>query len=105
MEAVNQRFNEELQKQIEGTLPKGHVYDMGMPGSVLLSTGFPNVPIEMSASHLADKASTAHHPFGIGEVKDLVKALQNPIAVFAYGNKSKAQNVIVEIQHEVKILS
>lgn len=102
IERVNERFNEDLQKQIDGTLPKGHVYDMGMPGDVLLSTGFPNIPIEMSASHLSEKAAAAHHPFGIEEVRDLVKAIQAPMAVFAYGDKDKAQNVIVEIQHEGK---
>ena len=99
VEKVNTTFNEQLQQQIEGKLPQGHIYDLGMPSAVLLSTGFPNVPIELSATHLADKAATAHHPFGIGEMKDLVKAIQKPMAVFAYGNKSKSQNVIVEIQH------
>lgn len=102
IEAVNQRFNEELQQQIDGTLPKGHVYDMGMPSDVLLSTGFPNMPIELSASHLADKSKAPHHPFDMSEMKGLVNALQKPIAVFAYGDKGKAQNVIVEIQHEGK---
>lgn len=102
IEAVNSRFNEELQKQIEGTLPQGHVYNLGMPSEILKNTGFPNVPIELSASHLAEKASNAHHPFGIEDVKDIVKALQNPMAVFSYGDKGKAQNVIVEIQHDDK---
>ena len=102
IEAVNARFNEELQQQIDGTLPKGHVYNMGMPSGVLRSTGFPNVPIELSASHLADKAKASHHPFALGDVKGLVEALQHPIAVFVYGDKGKAQNVIVEIQHEGK---
>lgn len=75
---------------------------MGMPSEILLSTGFPNIPIELSATHMAEKAKAAHHPFGIAEMKGLVKAIQNPIAVFTYGDVGKAQNVIVEIQHEGK---
>ena len=102
IEAVNAKFNEELEKQIKGELPKGHVYDMGMPGEILRSTGFPNVPIEMSASHLAMKAGQERHPFALADVKDLVKALSHPVVVFTYGDKGKAQNVIVEIQHDGK---
>ena len=102
VESINGTFNEQLQQQINGTLPKGHIYDLGMPSDILLSTGFPNVPIELSATHLSDKASVAHHPFGIDEMKDLVKAIQKPMAVFAYGDKSQSQNAIVEIQHDGK---
>ena len=99
---VNDRFNEELQKQIDGTLPKGHIYQLGMPSGILRSAGFPNLPIELSASHLADKAKTSHHPFDIAEIKGLPQALQNPIAVFEYGDKKKAQNAIVELTHNGK---
>ena len=99
---VNDRFNEELQQQIDGTLPKGHVYSLGIPNDILRSAGFPNVPIELSASHLEKKSIAAQHPFELKEIKSLVKALQDPMAVFAYGDKEKSQNVIVEIQHEGK---
>lgn len=99
---INDRFNEELQQQIDGTLPKGHVYSLGMPNDILRSAGFPNVPIELSASHLEKKSIAAQHPFELKEIKSLVKALQDPMAVFAYGDKKKSQNIIVEIQHEGK---
>lgn len=102
VDEVNERFNRELQMQIEGRLPNGHVYALGMPSDVLLSTGFPNVPIELSATHLSAKATAAHHPFGIEEMKDLVKFIQKPMAVFSYGDKNKSQNMIVEIQHDGK---
>lgn len=102
IEKANKRFNEELQQQIDGTLPDGHIYDLGHPGVILLSTGFPDERIELSASHLAEKARTAHHPFDISEVKGLPEALNSPLAVFGYGDKSKAQNVIVELTHNEK---
>lgn len=102
VEAANERFNDELDKQISGELPKGHVYQLGKPGAVLLSTGFPNDNIELSATHLLDKSKAAHHPFELSDVKDLVRAINTPLAVFSYGDRSKAQNVIAEIQKDGK---
>ena len=96
---VNRKFNEELQKQIDGTLPKGHVYDMGMPGEILLSTGIANVPIQLSATKLKDKSTHFGHDYDLSEIRDLVKAINNPVAIFVYGDKEKGQNIIVEIQH------
>lgn len=42
---TNRRFNEELRQQIDGNLPKGHVYELGRPGRVLRSTGIPDLPM------------------------------------------------------------
>ena len=97
---VNERFNEELQKQIDGTLPAGHVYQLGMPGEILLAAGFPTMPIELSATRLSEKSRQANHIFKLSEVKDLVKEINNPIAIFRYGNNAK--NVIVGIEHNGK---
>lgn len=58
---TNEKFNNELQQQINGTLPKGHVYELGNPSEVLLSAGLPNLPIEMAASQLAYKSSSGKH--------------------------------------------
>ena len=66
------------------------------------STGFPNSPIELSATRLAEKAAQRNHEFEISDIKDLVKAINSPLAVFSYGNKNKAQNVIVDLEREGK---
>lgn len=102
VEAVNERFNEELQAQIDGRQEAGHVYQLGRPSAILRSTGFPDAPIELSATRLAEKAAQQNHEFEISEARNLVEALQSPIAVFSYGNKMKSQNAIVEIQHKGK---
>ena len=102
LDRVNQAFNNELQKQIDGELPKGYLYQLGRLGSILRSTGIPDLPIEMSATRLAEKANTEHHLFDIEDVKDLPLYLNKPIGVFEYGNKDKAQNIVVEIQKEDK---
>lgn len=97
LEADSKRFDDELQRQIDGTLPDGHVYQMGRPGAILRSTGVPDLPIQLSAMRLKEKSLYNRHPFELGDVKGLVKALQTPVAVFSYGDKSRAQNIIVEI--------
>jgi len=99
-EFVNNRFNEELQQQIDGTLPKGHVYQLGKPSEILQSAGIPNLPIELSATHLLVKSKDNNHPFDIGLIKGLPKEISNPIAIFSYGDKGKAQNLIIEIEHK-----
>ncbi|MCL1937363.1 MAG: hypothetical protein FWF52_03080, partial [Candidatus Azobacteroides sp.] len=98
LEAANTQFNKELQQQIDGRLPKGHVYKLGMPMKILIATGFPNLSIELNAGILLRKATVYGHNFDLSEIKDLPKAIQNPLAIFAYGDKTKAQNVIVEIE-------
>lgn len=96
-EQTNDRFNDELQQQIDGTLPEGHIYQLGRPGEILLSAGFPDMPIEMSATRLAEKSRQKNHPFDISAVRDLVKNMNDPIAVFKYGNNAK--NVIIGIEY------
>ena len=83
LEAVNTRFNDDLQRHIDGTLPKNHIYRLGNPGEILLSAGIRDLPIELSADRLTYKASVNyHHPFSIACLKNLPKAINNPIAVF-----------------------
>ena len=95
---VNEKFNEALQRQINGTLPKGYVYDLGMPSSILLSAGIPNLPIQLNATRLKEKATSFGHDFDLSEIKNLVKSLQHPMAIFKYGDERKAQNIVIELQ-------
>ncbi|MGM9800337.1 MAG: hypothetical protein ACI30M_06610 [Muribaculaceae bacterium] len=97
IDAVNDKFNEDLQRQIEGELPKGYIYKLGIPGEILISCGFPNRPIELSSTNLQKHASMERHPFELSDISGLVNALQSPVAVFEYGDRLKSQNVIVEI--------
>jgi predicted GNAT family acetyltransferase len=98
LEAVNERFNGELQQHIDEMLPEGHVYKLGMPLEILQSTGFPDLPIELNADILLRKATVYGHNFDLSEIKDLPKAIQNPMAIFSYGDKTKAQNILIEVE-------
>ena len=99
---ANDSFNEELELQVKGELEEGHVYKLGMPSEILLSTGVPNLPIELSAKQLSKKAADRGHRFDVKDIANLPQAIQAPIAVFEYGNKDKSQNLIVEIERDGK---
>lgn len=95
---LNERFNRELEMQIDGTLPAGHVYNMGMPSKELLSTGIARLPIRLSASVLNVKSNLERHAYDLSSVRNLVNAIQKPWAIFSYGDKGKAQNLIIGIE-------
>ncbi len=104
-EEINSRFNEELQQQIQGSLPKGHIYKLGCPGEILQGSGVPDLPIELKAETLTEKADPNYknyHPFELSEVKDLPKYINDPVAVTSYGDKTKAVNIITEIKQNEK---
>lgn len=94
--AVNERFNSELERYERGNLESGHRFELGMPSSYLRSAGFPNLPISMRASLLATKASMNRHPFSSADIRNLVLAMQEPIAIFEY-SKSNMRNLIVDV--------
>ncbi|MDE5811584.1 MAG: hypothetical protein K2H61_04655, partial [Muribaculaceae bacterium] len=103
LERVNRRFNEELQQQVDGTLPKGHIYQMGMPGETLRAAGVEDLPIELSAERLATKASESYksnHPFELGAVTGLVEAINNPIAVFDSATRSGVKVILTTLQYK-----
>ena len=95
-------FDEELARQVAGKLEAGHVYQLGYPGELLQAAGFPDNKIEMLASHLLKKSQQDNHLYDIKDVKGFVSSLNNPLAVFSYGSKSKAQNVIIEQESKGK---
>ena len=102
IENYNEKFNRELQLQIDGTLPKGHIYQLGMSGVKLQSAGIPYLPIELAASRLSDKSMQENHPFELSEIEGLVEAVQNPLAVFRSATRLGSFVVLTEIQHEDK---
>ena len=99
-EFINDRFNKELQQQIEGTLPQGHVYRLGNPNNLLRSAGIPDLSIELAASRLSLKASEVYennHPFELSAVMNLPDAIQNPIAVFDSKTRAGSKVIMTEL--------
>jgi len=105
MKNINARFNEELQRQIEGNLLPGHVYDLGCPEAILRAAGVDDLPVELASRVLSQKAGKGNkhfHPFDLSEVRDLPRAINDPVAVFSYGDKTKAVNIITKIEQNGK---
>ena len=99
----NERFNEELQRQIEGEFDsEPHTYNLGYPGPIFRSTGIPNLPIQVTSSKLSEKSNSDKHKYDLNEIKDLVQFMNTPVAVFSYGDGTLAQNIIVGIRHNDK---
>ena len=96
VEEINNRFNKELEKYQNNELPKGHRFELGMPSAELQSAGFPTLPISMRSSLLAKKAGAERHPFAPTDLRDLVNAIQKPIAIFKY-SKDNMRNLIVDV--------
>ena len=99
IEDINDKFNEELRKQIDGTLPRGHVYQLGMPSAILQSADIPNLPIELVASRLSDKSMQENHPFELEEVTDLPRAIQQPLAIFRSATHVGSNVILTNIKH------
>lgn len=96
-------FDDELDKFADGKIAGNHIFNLGKPGEILQKCGFPkDHRVELSGSRLMMKSKQRNHPFDITDVKGLDKAIQNPVAVFEYGNKAKSQNIIVELQKDGK---
>jgi len=103
VEETNKRFNAELEQFLNGTLAKGHVFKLGLPGEILRATGFPaEHEIELAASRLKEKSQYKRHPFDPGDLMNLVMRINEPVAVFYYGDRSKAQNMIIEAKQNKK---
>lgn len=101
-ELVNDVFNECLQQQIDGTLPKGFVYELGMPSEALKSSGMKDLPIEMASRKLLEKSMQENHLFGLGEIFNLPESIQNPLAVFRSATNIGAFVVLTELKHSGK---
>ncbi len=103
IEQKKDSFDLELEKFNDGKLPDSHVFNLGKPGEILQNCGFPaEHRIELAAARLRMKATQGNHPFDIMDIQGLVGALQEPVVVFEYGDKSKSQNVIVNLEKDGK---
>ena len=100
IEEINKRFNDELLKQIEGLLPKYHTYTLGTPSAILQSVQIPDLPIELRASRLNDKAMQETHPFDLQEIMDLPIVVQNPLAIFRSATHIGSYVIMTKLDHK-----
>lgn len=102
LERLNEKFNKELKDQINTLLPSGHIYEFGHPFEILKSSGFPDLPIQMSASRLTHKSNQENHPFDLAEIMNLPLAIQTPLAVFRSATKIGSNVILTELEQNGK---
>lgn len=95
LKQTNDKFNSELKSYVEnGVLPENSRFELGFPSDILLSAGFPKLPISMRVSLLNKKAGMERHPFSPTDLYNLADAIQKPLAIFEY-TKPNMRNLIV----------
>lgn len=94
MQAVNQRFNEQLDSFTEENA-NAVIFDLGMPSPMLMAGGVPNKPIRLYGSKLLKKIRK--HGFSAAELSGLPMALANPIAVFNNYQREGNRSVLIEL--------
>ena len=99
--SLNTRFNNELKRFSDSTLKENHRFELGMPSRYLLSAGFPLLPISMRQALLKKKSQQTNHQFEAEDVRNLVKAIQKPLAIFEY-SKDNVRNLIVSLEKDGK---
>lgn len=95
LKQTNDKFNSDLKSYVEnGVLPENGRFELGFPSDILLSAGFPKLPISMRVSLLNKKAGMERHPFSPTDLYNLADAIQKPLAIFEY-TKPNMRNLIV----------
>jgi hypothetical protein len=98
LEAVNERFNEALDKFKAGTLKPNEVLHLGAPLEILQASGVKNGEITVTQTVLKDKLK--QHGLTVEDLKGLAKAIQTPIMVYEWGTKAKSTIIVSELTTE-----
>lgn len=95
LKSVNERFNEQLDEFVLDNADKIN-FDLGTPSEKLLLAGVADRPIRLHGSKVAKKMKK--HGFAIEELRDLPRAVANPIAVFDNLGRERNRSVLTELR-------
>ena len=95
LNAVNERFNEELSNLTEENADKIALW-LGKPSKVLLAAGVEDKPMKLYGSKLIKKAKL--HGFSPKELQNLPVAVADPIAVFDNYKKTDNRSILTELK-------
>lgn len=94
---VNERFNEQL-----GTLTEKNadsvVFSLGRPSVVLQSAGVENKPMKLYGNKVMKKMRK--HGFALEELRDLPRAVADPVAVFNNYGEDGNRSILTELRTE-----
>lgn len=94
MEAVNQRFNEQLSELTEENADR-IIMSLGRPSEILRSVDIPDRDIRLYGNKVMKKSKS--HGYSTLDLKDLPKMLQHPIAIFK-GSYPGSFSLLTEIE-------
>lgn len=94
LDRVNERFNEQLATLTEKNADKV-VLSLGSPSKVLQLAGVKDMPMKLYGSKVMKKMRK--HGFALEELRDLPRAVANPIAVFNNYGKDGNRSVLTEL--------
>lgn len=97
IDVVNERFNEELDNLTEENADKVTLW-LGKPSDVLLSSGIENKPLKLYGNKVIKKMKK--HGFALDELRDLPKAVADPIAVFDNLGRLGNRSILTELTTE-----
>ena len=86
LEAVNRRFNEELERYQQGKMSKNEMFHLGLPNGVM-SIFLPNLPIVMR-QRVVNKGANKKHNVEVSSIINMPQKISEPIFVFKKDDKS-----------------
>ena len=97
LNAVNERFNEELSNLTEENADKVAFW-LGKPSKVLLAAGVEDKPMKLYGNKVIRKMKK--HGFSLEELRNLPRAVADPIAVFDNIGREGNRSVLTELHTE-----
>ncbi|MEE0903507.1 MAG: methyltransferase domain-containing protein, partial [Prevotellamassilia sp.] len=97
LDEVNARFNEDLGRLTEENKDRV-VLSLGRPSGVLLAAGVEDKPMKLYGNKVIKKMKK--HGFALDEIRDLPKAVAEPIAVFNNIGRRGNRSILTELRTE-----
>ena len=94
LNAVNERFNEELSNLTEENADKVTLW-LGKPSKVLLAAGVEDKPMKLYGNKVIRKMKK--HGFSLEELRDLPRAVADPVAVFNNYQREGNRSILTEL--------
>ena len=92
---VNEQFNRELAELTEENADT-KIFNLGMPSSILLSAGVEDKPMKLYGNKVVKKMKK--HGFALDELRNLPKAVADPIAVFDNIGRIGNRSILTELR-------
>ena len=99
VEEVNEQYNSELAGLTEENADT-KIFNLGRPSSILLSAGVEDKPMKLYGNKVVKKMKK--HGFALDELRNLPKAVADPIAVFNNYQRKGNRTILTELRSQGK---